>query len=101
MEEELKKKLLKLFIKKGDKRKIYEVIPERAKPLTSLYLISQDLNVVLQSIQKAERLSRIKSIKIDQLIIAALYEKAIMTYGKVFLKSEDGFSKLEVKEYIT
>lgn len=77
------------------KEPIYQIIDKFSRPAISLYLIQNDLKEIGECLTKAE-----KYIGKDNLLVTALWKSAIVTYGKIFTKSDDGFTSLEKKDCI-
>jgi hypothetical protein len=99
MEQAIKEKILDLAFK-HDHVQMHEVDSKYAKPLISLHMIQCDIVGVIEAIKKAIALCKPEAIENDEIVISALWQKAIITYGKVFTKSADGFSSLEASKYI-
>ena len=98
MEPFIQKKITALYKKHG-KNTSAQVEEKVARPIISLWLIHTDIDTIIECINKINDFSKIKSVKVDDLIISALWQKAILAYGKIFLNSDHGFSKLELKNY--
>jgi len=96
VDEQKKNRLIELVSRK-DSLMQREIAPETAKPIISLYLISNDIQEMILCIDSVSLLSRI--VNLDNLTIAALWEKMIISYGKIFTNSKDGFSTLEAAVY--
>jgi|GEM_PF-4809288 len=80
-----------------DKQRKFVVNEQLSKQARCYWLIYHDIEII------EECLNEIISIDEDSnqdLIVSALWQMAIMTYGKIFTNSEDGFIKLEYKIYI-
>lgn len=90
--------LIKTFKGKDDGR-YFKVAHPMAKPIVSLILIGHDLEMAENSVAKALTLKK-KIHDIDDLILSALWTQVIMLYTKSFTGSDDGFTKLDVKDYI-
>jgi hypothetical protein len=73
----------------------FEVPKEEAKKIISWYLITQDIDEMVGCVNCAAAIAKIQPMNL--LIITALWEKMIIGYGKIFGKSEDGFSTLPIK----
>jgi hypothetical protein len=98
MDEKIKKMLLEATAStKGATR--YEIIDPRVKSIISLWLILKDLEEMIDCIERAKKVQLINNI--DQLIPKSLWEKMVISYGKIFSQSDDGFSKIESKHYFT
>ena len=95
----IKDKIIEL-VKEQEKRQIFEVDMKLAKPIISLWLIQTDIEQIIDTVKKVVTLSKLDKIKVDEIVISGLWQKTIVTYGKLFTKSEDGFSTLEQSEYI-
>ncbi len=77
------------------KQPLYQVADKFAKPVISLYLIQNDLKEILDCLINAEIY-----IDKDNLLVSSLWKNAIITYGKIFAKSDDGFTSLEKSDCI-
>lgn len=96
----MEKKLKKVLLEKTKRANVshrFEVIEQKAKPIISLWLISQDIDRMIECIERAIKVENIKNI--DELIVESLWEKMIIGYGKIFSNSVDGFSKIEPTHY--
>lgn len=74
-----------------------EVDPVTAKPYISLYLIAEDIKLMITCMDSL--ILAQKAVKPHALIVVALWQKVIVDYGKIFSKSKDRFSTLEVSLY--
>jgi hypothetical protein len=98
MKEEFEKALLKAT-KRNDGSLRFKVVDQKAKPIISLWLISQDIVEMIACLDRMVKVQKIKEI--DKLIPTSLWEKMIVSYGKIFSNSNSGFSKIEAKHYFT
>lgn len=81
----------------NDKRPKFFVKSDVARPCVSYALIIQDLELAIDSVEKAVMmLDKIKNL--DDLIVSALWQQAVMAYARCFTSTESGFSKLEAKQ---
>lgn len=70
----------------------YDLPEAESKKMLSLYLIAQDLEEMTKCINLAAALGLPNTH--NTLIITALWEKMIMIYGRLFARSNDGYSSL-------
>jgi len=98
MDKKIKKVLLKATARKDGATR-FEVKDKNAKPIISLWLISQDIEEMIACVERAIKVQGITNV--DELIPKSLWEKMIISYGRIFSHSEDGFSKIETKHYFT
>jgi len=96
IDEAQKEQFLKTVIRE-DSLICYEYTGKKRKPIISLYLIAQDLAEIMGWLQSAILFGKIKNA--PQPTISLLWEKIIISYGKNFTQSDDGFSKLEASAY--
>jgi len=75
----------------------YEIDNVIAKPIISLHLILLDIEEMIGCMDNIILLGKVKNA--NNLIVSALWEKAIISYGKIFSKSNDGFSSIESSTY--
>ena len=73
----------------------YEVPPDQAKKLISWYLISKDIQEMIDCMTLATAFGKIKNL--NPLLISGVWEKLLITYGKIFSASKDGYTTLNVK----
>jgi hypothetical protein len=78
------------------KQPLYQVTDKFAKPTISLYLIQTDLEQINDCLTKAE-----SYLNKDDLLVISLWKNAVVTYGKIFAKSNDGFTSLEKSDCIS
>jgi hypothetical protein len=100
MDKKLKKLLLNATERKDGSTR-FLVVDQKAKPIISLWLISQDVEEMIACVERAVKVETITRISIDELIPKSLWEKMIISYGKIFSNSDDGFSKIEARHYFT
>jgi hypothetical protein len=73
----------------------YEIPTDQAKKLISWYLISKDIQEMMDCMSLATTFGKVK--KVDPLLISGMWEKLLITYGKIFSASKDGYTTLNVK----
>jgi len=73
----------------------YEIPADQAKKLISWYLISKDIQEMMDCMTLATAFGKVK--KVNPLLITGMWEKLLITYGKIFSSSKDGYSTLNVK----
>lgn len=78
------------------KKPLYQITDKFAKPAISLYLIQNDLTLIANCLTKAE-----SYVDKDELLVSSLWKNAVVTYGKIFAKSDDGFTSLEKSDCIS
>lgn len=78
------------------KEPLYQITDKFAKPAISLFLIQSDLKEITDCLTKAE-----SYINQDNFLVSALWKNAIIIYGKIFAKSNDGFTSLEKSDCIS
>ena len=78
------------------KKPLYQITDKFAKPAISLYLIQNDLIQISDCITKVE-----SYVDKDDLLVSSLWKNAVVTYGKIFAKSDDGFTSLEKSDCIS
>lgn len=92
-------KEIKRFIvnqaKKEIKKPLYQISDRFAKPVISLYLIKNDLDEIMYCLNRVG-----DYIDKENELVSALWKNAIVTYGKIFTKSDDGYTSLEKKDCI-
>jgi hypothetical protein len=73
----------------------YEIPADRAKKIISWYLISKDIQEMIDCMTPATVFGKVK--KVNPLLITGMWEKLLITYGKIFSASKDGYSTLNIK----
>jgi uncharacterized protein YutE (UPF0331/DUF86 family) len=95
MKERIDKEIVRRT-KEEIKQPLYQITDKFAKPAISLYLIQNDIEEIANCITKAEGY-----IDKDELLVSSLWKNAVVTYGKIFAKSDDGFTSLEKSDCIS
>lgn len=95
MKEGIEKEIVS-WAKEEIKQPFYRITDKFAKPAISLYLIQSDLEEISNCITKAEGF-----IDKDELLLRSVWKNAVVTYGKIFAKSKDGFTSLEKSDCIS
>jgi hypothetical protein len=73
----------------------YEIPADQAKKIISWYLISKDIQEMIDCMTLATAFGKVK--KVNSLVITGMWEKLLITYGKIFSASKDGYTTLNVK----
>lgn len=97
-DEELEKKIIKSF-RGNDKRELFIVNERLSKKACSYALILIDIEIIETCLEKVIEL--IDKNETQDIITSALWQRAIMTYGKIFTNSKDGFTRLEYDKIIS
>lgn len=95
----MRRQTIELF-KKYESRPAVEIESRYSKLIISLWLIQVNLEESVYLINKAVTLEANEPYNVDEIIISALWHKAIAIYGKMFTKSTGRYSTLEVPPYI-
>jgi hypothetical protein len=95
MKEDIEKEIVERT-EKEIKKPLFQITNKFAKPAISLYLIQTDLEQITDCLTKAEGY-----VNQEDLLVSSLWKNVVVTYGKIFAKSDDGFTSLEKSDCIS
>jgi len=94
MGEELNKEIIRQY-NQINKQQHLRISEKHSKSATSLKLIIIDLHTILECLNRIRQTE-----KQDEIILNSLWNNLIVTYGKIFTKSKNGFTSLVKNQII-
>jgi hypothetical protein len=95
MKKGIEKEIIKR-VKQEINQPLYQITDKLAKPAISLFLIQNDLQEIRDCLKEVENY-----VDKNNLLVKALWKNAVISYGKIFAKSDDGFTSLEKLDCIS